>query len=312
MASVMIEAVGQKLAELGKTRDSMVLVHSHNVPEAIIQPFASLFPQRVTDAGTSPEMLAAIAAGMVRGGADTWCLAPAWKLVARGYDTLRCLAILQHMPLRLVSVASGLSASSEGAAPQMLEDIALMRALPGVAVLVPSDRTSALHLAEHCGRLTGPSYLRLTEAHCHDIHSDCQAALPLRGVTVRSGADVTICTCGIIVREALKAADVLARQGMEASVIDCFSLADLPEDAILSSLRQTGCAVVAEEHGNRGGLGEAVASLACRNYPVPVLPLAVCDRPGQSGTSEELLEYYGLSSRQIVSAAVQVWTMRRR
>ena len=129
---------------------------------------------------------------------------------------------------------------------------------------------------------------------------------------LRRGADITLCACGIMVHEALRAADILARQDIGAEVIDCYSLAPFPARQLLSSIQRTGCCVTAEKHFLPGGLFEMVAGLAAREYPVPVQPVVVEIGFGQSGAPQDLKEYYGLTAAQIVSAAVLAWTRRRR
>ncbi len=158
-----------------------------------------------------------------------------------------------------------------------------------------------------------PIYIRLGRSKLPLLYKEDDVDFSLGGGRVlKEGTEVTICACGIMVHEALKAARILAQQDLCAEVIDCYSISPLPAQQILESIHRTGCCVVAEEHLAHGGLGEAIAGLVCRSYPVPVKFVAVDDKFGQSGTSEELQEYYGLTSSQIVSAAVQVWTMRRR
>ena len=195
----------------------------------------------------------------------------------------------------------------------MLEDLALMRVLPNMTVLVPADYTSALALLTGAADATNPVYIRLGRTAVPDVYDDGDDDFaPGAGRVLREGDDVTICCCGIMVSEALRAAAVLAKQNIRAEVIDCYSVSPLPARVILNSVHRTGCCVAAEEHFARGGLGEAVAALTASFYPVPMKQVAVFDKFGQSGTFEELRGYYGLTASQIVGAAVQVLTMRRR
>jgi transketolase len=195
----------------------------------------------------------------------------------------------------------------------MNQDVALMRSLPGMSVLVPSDYPSSSFMAGiACGH-PGPVYLRLGRDEIPDIGILDESEMRIGGGrALAEGDGVTICACGIMVHEAMKAAAILSQQGINAEVIDCFSLKPLPSQLILASLRRTGCCVVAEEHNIIGGLGEAVAALSASENPVPVRCVAVSDRYGQSGTPSELQEYYGLTFREIVGESAQVWSMRRR
>ena len=189
-----------------------------------------------------------------------------------------------------------------------------MRALPNMTVLVPADTRSAAALLRGAVDKGAPSYLRLGAEELPSALSPTEEVRPrLGGARVlRHGADITLCACGIMVGEALKAADILAQQDIGAEVIDCYSLAPFPERPVLSSLQRTGCCVTAEEHFLPGGLFETVAGLAAREYPIPVQPVAVSSGFGQSGTPQDLKEYYGLTAAQIVSAAVLAWTRRKR
>ncbi len=310
MKSSMVERAGAVLAELGQSNVAMVVLYSDLADGALIGPFRERFPQRCFDMAFRDLDMAAVASGLAFSGKEVWVCAPAWRLIPRTYQVLRGEISLARQPVRLISCASGLTAGVGGAQVQMLEDLALMRPLADMAVQVPSDGAMAEHLIRQAAKSPGPIYLRLSSLEVPDLERP--AGLIQGAGSLRDGAGVTLCACGILVHQALKAAEILSHQGIDGAVIDCFSLKPLPEEQLLSSVRRTGCCVVAEEHSHCGGLGEAVASLCSASYPVPVKTVSVRDRGGQSGTAEELLDYYGLSSQEIVSAAVQAWTMRRR
>ena len=259
------------------------------------------------------------AAGMAFGGRRVVVASCASFLAGRAYDQIRSAVALPSLSVCLVGCDAGFGPGYTGGARQMFEDIALMRSLPNMKVLVPSDvRSTVALLREAVGR-GGPAYVRLggvvpgTEEASPHLPPEEDARMRLGGMRVlRRGADITLCACGIMVHEALRAADILARQDIGAEVIDCYSLAPFPARQLLSSIQRTGCCVTAEEHFLPGGLFEMVAGLAAREYPVPVQPVAVEIGFGQSGAPQDLKEYYGLTAAQIVSAAVLAWTRRRR
>ncbi len=313
MKSSMIERAGSVLAELGENSPSMVLLYSDLVDESLVRPFSEGFPHRTFNMAMGDLDMVALASGLALSGKEVWICAPAWRLLPSAYGALRGEIALAKQPVRFISCASGLTAGEGGAQLQMLEDLALMRSLPDMKVQVPSDSAVAEHLIRRAAKDPSPLYLRLSSLAVDDLERpaglDQGQGL---GQLLRDGTGVTLCACGILVQEALAAAQILSYQGIDAALIDCFSIKPLAEGPLLSSVRRTGCCVVAEEHSHCGGLGEAVASLCSRHYPVPVKTVSVKDRSGQSGTAGELLDYYGLSSREIVSAAVQAWTMRRR
>ena len=259
------------------------------------------------------------AAGMAFGGRRVVVASCASFLAGRAYDQIRSAVALPSLSVCLVGCDAGFGPGYTGGARQMFEDIALMRSLPNMKVLVPSDvRSTVALLREAVGR-GGPAYVRLggvvpgTEEASPHLPPEEDARMRLGGMRVlRRGADITLCACGIMVQEALRAADILAQQDIGAEVIDCYCLAPFPARPLLSSIQRTGCCVTAEEHFLPGGLFETVAGLAAREYPIPVQPVAVEIGFGQSGAPQDLKEYYGLTAAQIVSAAVLAWTRRRR
>lgn len=311
-AQRMEEVFDAFLTDLASEDDDLVLLHSDAV-SPMIPSFQRECPERCFNMGMSELNLISTAAGMAVAGKRPWVLSSASRLVGRGYDALRTAVALPGLPVKIAAVYGGMGSGADGAITQILEDIGLMRSLPGMAVNVPSDGVSAMAAMKEMAGSHRPAYLRLSGVPVPPIYDgrilfdSALGALPLS-----SGEGVTVCSCGIMVHEALKAASLLCQQDITADVLDCRCVVPLPEKAILESVHRTGCCVVAEEHSSRGGLGEAVASVLGRNYPVPMRFVSVDGVGGQSGSPAELLEYYGLTYQQIVGAAVEVWTMRRR
>ena len=306
------EAYGEVLLSLADVDERLVAVGCTACREWTSQ-FASTHSGRFIDVGTAEQNLVLTAAGLSLGGQNVFAASTAALLTGRAYDQIRSAVAIPSLPVKLVGLDSGLSAGEEGACRQMLEDVALMRTFPGMSVLVPADYCAAYSLLKNAASSQKPVYIRLGGAPTPALYEENDDAFVAGGGRVlREGTGVTICTCGIMVHEALRAADVLSRQDISADVIDCYSLSPLPAQAILDSVHRTGCCVTAEEHFAGGGLGEAVAALVGANYPVPVKMVAVHDKFGQSGSPQELREYYGLTASQIVSAAMQAWVMRRR
>jgi transketolase len=275
--------------------------------------FGLRHPDRYLNIGAAEQNLVLTAAGMSIAGMCVYASACSSFLTGRAYEQIRSAVALPGLPVHLVGSHAGITVGEDGAIYQMLEDIALMRALHGMALLVPSDYTSAYALCRQVADMKGPSYIRLGLPEQPLIYDLEDADFHVGGGRiVREGDQITICACGIMVGEALKAAEVLDQQDIGAEVIDCYCLHPFPARLVLSSLQRTGCCVTAEEHFLPGGLFELVAGLAGREYPVPVQPVGVKIDFGQSGSAEDLKEYYGLTAEEIVSAAVLAWTMRRR
>jgi transketolase len=234
--------------------------------------------------------------------------------VARGYEQIMTAASVPNLKVAFVSVHDGGSQGIAGAAMQMNMDFALMRAIPGMAVLAPSDWRSAYVLT--CAVATswnGPVYMRLSHSKQEDVYGETETDFNVGGARMLSEGDgVTICACGVMTAEALAAGRALAEQGIASDIIDCYSIKPFPEQTLLASVRRTGCCVAVEKHAHSGGLFGAVAECLCKGYPVPARGVAVEDRFGQSGTEEELKEYYGLTRDEIVRSALGVWAIRRR
>ncbi|MDD2206214.1 MAG: transketolase C-terminal domain-containing protein [Aminobacterium sp.] len=307
------DAYGAALTELATLYDDIVVIDGDVGSSTRSVAFRNLHPDRYFDLGIAEQDMILTSAGLSLANFRVFVSSLASFLVGRAYDEIRETIAIPGLPVKLIATHGGVTVGEDGATHQMLEDIALMRALPGMGVLVPSDYNSALTLIKIAAECTKPVYVRLGRPEQPLLYENNDTDFTLGGGRVlKEGTEVTICACGIMVHEALKASKILAQQDLCAEVIDCYSVSPLPAQQILESIHRTGCCVVAEEHLLHGGLGEAIASLVCRSYPVPVKFVAVDNKFGQSGTAEELQEYYGLTSSQIVSAAVQVWTMRRR
>jgi len=308
-----LDGFAEGLLELGEKRKDMVLLHADSASSAGISSFVEVFPERSFNFGISEQDMVMSAAGLSLTGKLPVACSPAAFLTTRAFDQIRTCLAIPSLGAILAGVQSGLSAGEEGVSSQMNQDIALMRSLPNMSVMVPSDFDSAFQITLCASEHPGPVYLRLSGEGVPPVPVPGEADFRIGGGRlVREGDGVSICACGIMVQESLRAADILSRQGICAEIVDCFSVKPLPSQMILASLRRTGCCVIAEEHNMIGGLGEAVAALAAGENPVPMKRVAIADRYGQSGSPQELQDYYGLTFREIVGAAAQVWSMRRR
>lgn len=264
--------------------------------------------------GLAEQDMVLVASGLALGGKTVFVSAPVSPVfVGRAYEQIRAAVAISNLKVMLSSVQDGLLLDQDGAVRQMNEDLALMRVLPNMSVVVPADRISARELTLSLAKHDGPSYMRLSYAPDEAIYEDGDRDFHVGGARLLAEGDgVTICACGIMVREALKAHSILAQQGIVAEILDCYSIKPFPEQVLLASVRRTGCCVTVEKHSGSAGLYGAVAECLCRNYSVPVRSVASRDGFGTSGTPEELREYYGLTHREIVHNVVQAWAMRRR
>jgi transketolase len=255
------------------------------------------------------------AAGLALGGKRVFVICESDPLfIARVYEQIRTSVCIPNLKVVLLSVHDGAALDRDGAVRQMNEDFALARALPGMTVLAPSDRRSAYSITRVlASSFEGPAYVRLSCAETGDIYEQDDSDFNIGSARLISeGDDVTILASGVMVEQALTAGSILASQGTHADIIDCYSIKPFPEQLLLASVRRTGCCLVVEKHTNAGGLFGVAAECISRGYPVPARSVSLEDRFGQSGTGEELREYYGLTQREIVHNALQVWAIRRR
>lgn len=304
------DAFCEYIIKYAQTCDDFVLV-AHDVDYGLGL-LKELPPEKILRSSASDSNMILNAAGLALNGKKPWIAGNSSMIAGRSYAQIREMLAMPSLRVKIAVADGGLSRGQEPSG-QFIEDLALMRAMPNMSVAVPSDRNSLLRIAKAVENINGPAYLRLGQTAVPDLGDDCEDSFHIGGARLlREGDGVTICCCGIMVHQALRAAEILEQQSINAEVIDCYSLKPFPEQILLSSVRRTGCCVVAEEHTNIGGLCSATAECLCRTYPVPVRFVAVDDQFVHSGMPEELREYFGLTWKEIVSAAAQVWALRRR
>jgi len=215
-----------------------------------------------------------------------------------------------RLSVKICATHAGLTVGEDGASHQSIEDIALMRAVPNMTVLVPSDAVQTAWAVNAAAALDGPVYMRLGRAPVPVIYGEGQEFAIGKAQTVRAGNDVTIIACGIMVSRALAAAGALAEQGISARVLDMHTVKPLDIDAVVAAAAETGAIVTAEEHSIIGGLGGAVCEAVCESHPAPVVRVGVRDQFGKSGKPDELLAAYGLTSDEIAEAARRAISMK--
>jgi len=309
----MEETVLEVIRELATLDSSLFLLSAGSEREVFLEDFAQNHPDQFLSPGLSAKDTVLLAVGLALSGRRVLIHSRSPLLVFQAYDAIRSAIAIPSLPVGFLLTRAGFTGGEDGTLSQVLEDLAFLRALPNVSVLVPADSPSAGQLLREAVRGSGPFFFRLCQTPLPVLQRHDSAVCQPGGASIlREGDGVTLCACGTMVHEALKASTILSQQGIEAEVIDCYSIKPLPAQSITASVRRTGCCVVAEEHTTAGGLGSAIAELVCQSSPVPVKFVSVQDRFGQSGGAEELLEYYGLSFKEILSAASQAWTMRRR
>ena len=266
--------------------------------------------QRLVNVGLAEQNMVGVAAGLSLTGKVAFTGSFAVFGTGRAYDQIRNTVCYSNLDVKICPTHAGVSVGPDGGTHQMLEDIALMRALPNMRVLVPADYAAALSAIKLAAHTPGPVYVRMGRASVPCVYGAGTQMEWGKAQVLREGSDVTLIACGVEIEEALTAAAVLEEQGISAEVIDAFSVKPLDADTLLASVAKTRCVVVAEEHSIMGGLGDAVARLLAEQDPVPCEFVAVRDHFGKSGQFAELMSAFGLDNAAIVAAAKQALDRR--
>ncbi|MCR4751961.1 MAG: transketolase family protein [Eubacterium sp.] len=297
------ESYGNALVELGKEHDDVVVLDADLSNATKTNTFQKVFPERHYNCGIAESNMTAIAAGIAATGKVPFCSTFAMFAAGRSYDQVRNSIGYPHLNVKIGATHAGLSVGEDGASHQCNEDIALMRVIPGMVVICPSDDVEAKAAVHAAYEYEGPVYLRFSRASSPVINDNPDYHFEIgKGVTLREGKDITLIATGIMVPRALDAAEKLAADGIDAEVINIHTIKPLDDDLILASVAKTGKAVTIEEHSVIGGLGGAVCEMLAEKKPVPVLRIGVQDVFGESGPAEEVLSKYGLDAEGIYNA----------
>ena len=294
---------GAGLLEAGR-EDSRVLALTADLKGSLkMDAFAAEFPERFIQCGIAEANMVGAAAGLAIAGKIPFIGSFAEFVTGRVYDQLRQEVAYGHANVKIASSHAGITLGEDGATHQTMEDIALMRALPGMVVVVPCDFNQTKQATIAAAKWDGPVYLRFGRPAVPNF-TDPDAPFEIGKVyNMNEGKDVTIITCGHLVWEALQAAEALEAEGISAEVLNVATIKPLDDAAVLESLRKTRCAVVAEEHNAAGGLGEAIASLAAAKLPTAIEFVNGQDKFGQSGTPAELMKAWGFDAAHLAEAA---------
>ena len=300
-------AYGATLAELAAEGVPVVAVDADLTGSTTTKKLADAgYAGRLFNCGIAEQNMIDVAAGLSLAGNIAFTGSFAVFGTGRAYDQIRNTVCYSNLNVKIAPTHAGISVGPDGGSHQMLEDVSLMRGLPGMRVLVPADYAAARAALRLAAATPGPVYVRMGRAAVPCVYDD-EVELELgRAYVLREGSDVTIVANGVEIREALAAADALANAGISAEVIDAFSVKPLDGATILESVAKTRCVVTAEEHSVIGGLGSAVCELLAGADPVCVECVAVRDRFGKSGEFEELLGYFNIDATAIVEAVKKV------
>jgi transketolase len=265
--------------------------------------FAEEFPERFIECGIAEANMVGVAAGLALTGKVPFCGSFAEFVTGRVYDQVRQEVSYGGTNVKLASSHAGITLGEDGATHQTMEDLALMRALPGMTVLVPCDYNQTVQATLAAARMVGPVYLRFGRPSVPNFTNPDEPFVIGKVYNLNPGSDVTLVATGHLVWEALQAAEALEAEGISAEVLNVATVKPLDAAAILESVGKTGAVVVAEEHNAFGGLSEAIASVVAGDKPAPIEFINGGDKFGQSGTPAELMAAYGLDAAHIAAAA---------
>ncbi|MBL6950831.1 MAG: transketolase family protein [Bacteroidales bacterium] len=297
---------GEALLELGRTNENIVALCADLTGSLKMNVFAKEFPDRFFEVGIAEANMIGLAAGLTIGGKIPFAGTFANFATARVFDQIRQSVAYSQKNVKICASHAGVTLGEDGATHQSLEDIGMMKMLPFMTVINPCDfnqtKAATFAIAKH----VGPVYLRFGRPKVPNFTLDDQEFVIGKALTLQEGSDVSIFATGHLVWKALESCVILEEQGIHAEVINIHTIKPLDEEAVLSSVRKTGCAVSAEEHQRNGGLGDSIAQALARYHPVPMEMVAVDDQFGESGKPEELLQKYGLDTPDIVAGALKV------
>ena len=303
------------LVAVGEQDTNVVVLGADTTDSLKTANFGKKFPERFFNVGIAEANLVSVAAGLAYSGTTAFASTYAIFLPGRCVDQIRN-AIAYPSPgdkkglnVKLVVSHGGLSVGADGGSHQQIEDIAIMRVIPNMRVLVPADSTTVSKLTWMIAQQYGPFYMRMARSKTPIIHNDSQEFQIGKGIVLRDGSDCTIAACGITVKMALDASNILQQDGISCRVIDCFSIKPIDRDILEKSARETGSIVTCEEHNIIGGFGSAVSEVVSESYPVPIRRIGAQDKFGESARDNEipqLLEKHGLTSINIAKAVKEV------
>lgn len=297
----MREWVGSALLELGASNRGLVVVGADTTESLSLKPFGERFPGRLFNVGIAEQDMIGISSGLALYGKTVFCGTYA-VFIERAIDQIRNTIGYCNLDVKIIGAHTGLSVGPDGGSHQTIEDIAIMRAIPNMKVVVPSDSYSAGALTREMAITKGPFYIRLIRSAVPNLYKDQKISVGKANV-LTEGNDVAIIACGIMVHEAIKAADRLRAHGIYARVIDCHTIKPIDEDTIIKAAKETGRIVTAEDHNMYGGLGSAVAELLSRKRPTMIEMVAVKDEFGESGSGAEVMAKHGITEKEIFEKA---------
>ena len=296
------DVYGNTLIDLGRKNKDVVVLDADLAKSTRTIKFGKIFPDRFFDLGVAEQNMIGVAAGLAVSGKIAFASSFAMFASGRAWGQIRNTVAYSKLNVKIFVTHGGLSVGGDGSSHQSLEDIALMRVLPQMKVISPLDGYETEKVVRLAAETPGPFYIRVSREKVPQLTRKEDKFILGKSTLLRSGKDVTILAYGLMMQEALKAGEILAREGISARIINMSSIKPLDEEALLEAAEETKVLVTAEEHSVIGGLGSAVAELLSEKNPTPVIRVGTLDRFGQSGLPKDLFAEYGLLATDIVKA----------
>ncbi|MBQ6632581.1 MAG: transketolase family protein [Ruminococcus sp.] len=298
------ESYGEALAELGDKYENLYVFDADLAAATKTGIFKKKFPERHFDCGIAESNMMGVAAGMAATGKIPFASTFAMFAAGRAFEQVRNSIGYPHLNVKIGATHAGISVGEDGATHQCNEDIALMRTIPGMVVINPADDVEAKAAVEAAINYEGPVYMRFGRLAAPIFNDPASYKFEIgKGITLREGKDITIVATGLMVYEAIQAAETLAAEGIDAGVINIHTIKPIDEDLIAAAAAKTGLLLTVEEHSVIGGLGSAVADVLAQRQPARLVKIGVNDEFGHSGPAVELLKQYGLCAENIVAKA---------
>jgi len=298
----MRKAYGTTLAELGAKHKNLVVLDADLSCSTNTEIFAQKFPERFFNMGIAEQDMAATAAGLATCGKTPFFSTFAIFATGRCYDQIRNSIASPKLDVNIVATHGGMTVGPDGASHQSLEDLGMMRGVPNMRVFIPADAKETSEIIKHLLTFKGPSYTRVSRMSVENIYPD-NHVFKEKADVLKDGSDLSIIACGLLVKEALEAAELLKKDKVSAEVVNMHTLKPIDSAQIIKSAKNCGRIITAEEHSINNGLGSAVAEVLSENCPVPLQRIGVRDVFGQSGSPWELMKEYGLTANNIYDRA---------
>lgn len=295
---------GKTLIELGKKNKDIVVIDADLSCSTQTAMFAKEFPERFFNVGIAEQDAMTTAAGLSTVGKIPFVSTFAMFASGRAWEQIRNAICYPNFNVKIVATHGGITVGEDGASHQALEDIAIMRAIPNITVIVPADATETRQVIEYSAKHEGPVYVRISRSNLPDVFDESYKFNPKKAVVVQEGSDLTIVTNGETLIEAIECAKILSENNIKAEIINVPVVKPLDSETIIKSAQKTKRVVTVENHSIIGGLGSAVCESLSENYPTKVLRIGTNDEFGQSGEAKELMDFYGLNAEKLAEKII--------